>query len=307
MPRNTTHSVRPPATGRKLKLAIEHAQRDLSAYARSRDWENEAEWSLGALIWKVLLDLSVEGSASGIAPTLRKNDLAYELKRHTKKERDFGAKLWKTFLKFHRSHARDRLLASAAKPGMPILFAERASDGIGGDPDKTEATYWLCFDIELPLVQPSTSNASDRAHSPDSCAAIDTTLSQPKAGSNSSALNISASNPATSESSPAPQSPATTPNAGLVEGQTVDAGSRLHAATTTSSTNVSDVCLIVLATRPQRATSQTTMAVTLALLLVIVIPTVTGAAADLSQPLQTLAETVNMLIDVFNGSMLIRT
>ena len=295
--------LKPPASGRKLQTAIEHARKDLDTVAKRRLWATEREWHRGALFWRVLLDLSLEAAANGLAPTFRKNDLAYELKRRAGSTIEVDAKLWRSFLSFHVKHLRGRLQAAAAKSGLPVLCAERATnDGLGGDPGTTEACYWLCFGAESKPSGQTIPKAPARTRRPAASAAVDVVSSIEQRDDGLERPDLKQSGRNQTEATEAQE--ASVPKSAEVRVDAQDAsGSCRH-----SSPNpvFGDASLLWLAKDRLHAGSSSHIPVAMALALAVLMPILTGAAADVFLPLQTLADSIRALLAAFDGSITVR-
>lgn len=139
-----TQRAQPPASGRKLVQAIDQAVAELDRWARRLESGDPAGWRQGARIWRELLLMSKDGSAAGVAPSIRRADLTFALKI------DMDKRAWTRFERFYGSQMRDRLLTVARASGLPALSAVRLSQRRGGNPDATEAVYYLVAQPEPP-------------------------------------------------------------------------------------------------------------------------------------------------------------
>lgn len=294
--------VRPPASGKQLEAAIEQSLKALENLATPRLRPN-GNWRHGPLVWKVMLDMSLAGIARGTAPSIRKHDLSYELKRsnhgsHIEVDRD----LWNRYLSFHRQYG-SRMREGMAKVGLPALTLERVTNnGVGGYPDTTEAVFWLCFDSESKPSAATTSQVLDALQNPEVVSADQ---------ASGCAVNDS---PATSEPA-APQPPEIPENHGSASRAepTKSANDQTGPAvagkdtTVELQTDAGRAYLLWLATLSSRTGRSSTPSATLVLALALLAPALGCVAAEIISPVQALTDSISSLADVFNGSLGIRT
>jgi hypothetical protein len=294
--------TRPPASGKKLEDAIEQSLKTLDSLATPRLRTNE-KWRQGPLVWKVMLEMSREGLVKGRAPSIRKHDLAYELKRSYGSGIEVDHNLWKRYLSFHQQF-RSRLREGTSRAGLPALALERVTNGgLGGDPDKTEAVYWLCFDSDSQTEAAKSSLVPGATHTPEAALANEDSACAARSGT-------ATSEPATPQPSEIPKVDGSEPQAAPTDAANEHKGPAMtdKNATDQLQTAAGQSYLAWLATllcvRTERS-SATPAALILALALLA--PALGSAAAEITSPVQALADSISSLFDVFNGLIDVRT
>jgi hypothetical protein len=248
----------------------------------------------------VLLELSLETAAAGSVPKITKHQLAVAMKRRSGLDIKVDKKLWDRFMSFYEKQVMSQLRLVAAASDLPALAAERMTGkGAGGDPDTSQALFWLCLDSDRGAKEQRSSEAQlleqGSQSEPDRATEVSTSIEREAKASElpkkSEAQTVSTG-----------QAPATN-----AESTAVGQGSRSIEGTTNCHLAASDTYLLWFAVLRPVAVMSSSTSVTLALALALLIPTLIGATTDIFQPVQALAESISALIDVFNGSMAIRT
>jgi len=120
---------------------IDQAMVVLDRWAKQSDQGAPAAWRQGARIWREMLLMSRDGSAGGVAPSIRKADLDFALKIALDK------RSWTRFERFYATQMFDPLSAMSQDSGLPVISATRLTQKRGGNPDSTEAVCFLIFQL----------------------------------------------------------------------------------------------------------------------------------------------------------------
>jgi hypothetical protein len=294
-------STRPPASSKKLDDAIEQSLKTLDSLATPRLRTNE-KWRQGPLVWKVMLEMSREGMVNGRTPSIRKHDLAYELKRRYGSDIEVDHTLWKRYLSFYEQYG-SRLREGVVAAGLPALALERVTNnGVGGHPDKTEAVYWLCFDSDSQSEHDKSDLAPEVTENSE-LAREDKDSARAAKGSTANVEVVTPQSLRTPEVDSSEPQVASTKAAGEdvdVALNSADAVDKIHEAANQSHL----LWLATIASRPNRSLATPA---TLALALALLVPTLGCVATEIISPIQALTDSISSLADVFNGSIGIRT
>jgi hypothetical protein len=296
---STERIVRPRANCEKLKEAIEQARKDLDAMATSR-LRKDGQWRHGPMIWQTLLEVSLETASNGSAPEISKHQLTVALKRRSGLDLELDAKVWGRFQSFHEDQVRGRLRLAAAASELPALAAERSTKNgsNGGAPNKTQAVYWLCLDTDPQPeeLRPSEAHpqAQDQHAMPDAATEVSTSIGH---------AAIATEVPIEPEAET--QGPLQTPALASVG----NAGDQLarELGAMASWPHASSAYLLWLAAPRARAVRSTSSLVTAVFAVVLLIPVLSREAAESLQAVQALADSISAIVDLFNGSMTVRT
>jgi hypothetical protein len=294
-------ALRPPASGRKLEDAITHALEAMGGLPESQVKRN-GKWQQGPLFWRLMLEMSLDAAAMGLAPAIRKNDLAYQLKQTYGKRIEVDHKLWSRFQNFHQKY-RKLFHLTALELNLPPLTVERITNsGAGGDPDKTEAVFWLSFDTDrkpasrAAIIEPS---VVDQASS--------TPTAQPDfVDQPTTACPVGPQDQAQIDSEfPHPEFQQPTPE---ILNERASSDAPLNESHTAQQLGpVSDACLLLLSTLRSQSTPAVATAVVIAATMVLTIPFVGGVLTDIAAPAHALADSIAALASVINGLIVIRT
>lgn len=297
-------SMKPPASGIKVQAAIEQALKSLDAQATSR-LRNKGKWRHGPLVWKVMLEMSLDAAANGIAPSIRKHDLAFQLKRSSGEHVEVDHVLWKRFLSFHQQY-KSRLHEGALKLGLPTLALERVTNnGLGGDPDKTEAIFWLCFDADtrsekLPSGPKPTPAAAEQT---GSSAALQEPILAKRDEADTPELR---GDQARDGTEPDGRGAQRTPTEPAEDSATADAARNTNEVLGHQA-SASEFFVVWLATLRSQATTSSSTPVAVIVALALLLPVLGGAATEILSPVQALTDSIAALVGVFNDLMVIRT
>ncbi|MBP7407037.1 MAG: hypothetical protein KA973_19205 [Candidatus Microthrix sp.] len=291
--------VRPPASGKRLDDAIEQSLKTLDSLPRLR---TNGKLQKGPLVWKVMLEMSRAGLDKGRAPSIRKQDLAFELKRSHQSAIEVDHDLWNSYLKFHQRFG-SRLREGNSSVGQPVLALERlTNNGLGGDPEKTEAVYWLCYDSGSQAEADGSAIAPDAAEYPKAARADEITACAAK-GSTASAK------PSTPQSSDTPMGEGSEQRAASTEAapERVEAAATCTNATGKLQAAPSELYLLWLAALLSRTERSSGTPAALVLALALLAPALGYVSAEIISPVQALTDSISSLADVFKGSIGIRT
>lgn len=291
--------TRPPASGRNLEDAIEQSLKTLDCLPRIR---TNGKLQKGPLVWKVMLEMSRAGLVKGRVPSIRKQDLAYELKQSCGSAIEVDHTLWESYLNFHLRFG-SRLREGTSRVGLPALALERlTNNGLGGDPEKTEAVYWLCYDSDLQTAAAAPSLAPDATQIHEAASANDDSVCSAKG-------STATPEPLIPQTSEVPKVDGSEPQAAPTDAANERIGPAITGknATNELQTAAGHSFLVWLATLSSRTERSSATPATLLLALALLAPALGSAAAEITAPVQALTDSISSLVDVFNGLIEVRT